>query len=178
MWNPDFTEIRNRITLLVVQFFVLLFCAGYVIYIYTDDIHPDKQAKTDFVQTTCLVVSKKLNMHEHLFGMQYRADFLISYNVDGTQYNRWVSGNGLRSDFSSGRVGKENILAQFDEGGTYTCWYDPTNPQVAVIVMRHSWSSTLPLMIPAVISIILLYYFFQTLFGLIRDLIARSREEL
>jgi hypothetical protein len=107
---------------------------------------------------------------------KYRADFRVSYSVHGVQYNKWVSGNGLDYSYIHDKDTQEDILSQFQEGGSYPCWYNPDNTAQIVLVMRHSWSSTFPLMIPSAIAMLMLYYFFQTLFQVMGKATIKVRE--
>lgn len=157
---------KNRIGLLVGQFLVLLLCVTAISYVYTSDIYPDKQAKTLFQKTTCFLISKKLSGHGHVVDL-YRADFLISYQANGARYSRWVSGNGLDTSYSRNETEQENLLTQYDVGGSYPCWYNPENPQIVILIERHDWLSTFPVMIPAVIAILSFYFFFKNIANLI-----------
>lgn len=156
----------KQILLLLGQCIILAVCFFYVQRLYVTNILPDKTAKEIFQQTDCFVVSKKLEAKGRFIHL-YRADFLISYNVDGIQYNRWVSGNGLDQSFSNDQFGQQKILSQFDVGSTYPCWYNPLDPKIAIIVLRHHWLSTSPLLVPAVIALIVFYYLVKNLFQLI-----------
>lgn len=175
MWTRDFEKTGSRVFLLMGQFFVLLFCFLYIDYVYLTNIRPDKLAKETFQETQCFVVNKKLSAKGHLTH-KFRADFLISYNVNGVQYNRWVSGNGLDMSFSGNGTEQGDMLAQYEVGNTYPCWYSPDNPQIAVLVMRHSWTSMFPLLVPAVIGAILLYYFLKNLAQLTGMATVKTRE--
>jgi hypothetical protein len=166
MWNRYFTQTGSRIALLIGQVIVLLACVTYIEFVYTTNILPDKEAKESYNEASCFVISKRLNAQGQ-FAENYRADFLISYNVNRVQYNHWVSGNGLDMKFTQNRTGQEKILSRFDVGGTYPCWFNPKNPEVSILVLRHNWLSTFPLMIPSVISLIIIYYLMKNLFELI-----------
>ena len=169
---------ENRAMLLIGQIIVLLICVGYVDYFYYKNIYPDKRAKEMFQQTTCTLLNKKLNIQQDQTDeLRYRADFLVSYVVAGTQYKRWVSGNGLNTIFTERRVPKEEVLSRFTVGGTYACWYDPDNPSVAILVMRHYWFSTFPLIFPALIGVITFYFFLTNILDLLGDAIVRFREK-
>lgn len=160
-----FSQTGSRVALLTGQVIVLLLCITYIEYVYTFNILPDKEAKEAYSEASCFVISKRLNAQGQFAG-RYRADFLISYNVNRVQYNRWVSGNGLDMKFSQNRVAQEKLLSRFDVGGTYPCWFNPKNPELSVLVRRHNWLSTFPLMIPSVMSVIVVYYLFKNLFEL------------
>lgn len=167
MWSRDlFTQTGWRAALLIGQILVLILCIGYIEYVYSVHILPDKRAKETFQQTSCFLISKKLSAKGH-FLHSYRSDFLISYNVNGVQYNHWVSGNGLDMSFTGNETEQEDILSQFDVGGSYPCYYNPNNPQYAILVLRHNWLSTFPLMVPSLIFVITLYYLLKNVFQLL-----------
>jgi hypothetical protein len=165
MWSRDLTQTGSRLILLLGQLIVLIACISYINYIYTSNINPDKRVKEVFREVNCFLVSKKLSTHGHLIH-SYRADFLISYHVNEVQYNRWVSGNGLDASFTNSEGDQEDILSQYQVGGNYTCYYDPDNPQLAILVLRHNWLSTFPLIVPSVVTIIIFYYFFKNALSL------------
>lgn len=166
MWSRDLNQTGSRIVLLIGQFIVLIFCIAYIQHTYTANILPDKLVKETFQEISCFLISKKLSTRGHLIHT-YRADFLVSYNVQGIQYNRWVSGNGLDMSFFDNDTQQEDILSQYDIGQSYTCYYDPSNPQVAILVLRHNWLSTFPLMVPSVIFILVAYFFVVNLLQLL-----------
>jgi hypothetical protein len=176
MWSRDFTQRGNRIALMIGQLIIFLMCAGYIFHTYTSNIFPDKEAKESFKQNTCFIISKKLSTRGHFFH-EYRADILITYNVSSVQYNRWVSGNGLDYSFAQNESSQEDVLSQFDVGGTYPCWYNPNNPQIAILVMRHNWLSTFPLMLPSVVAVIIFYYLMKNLFLLINAMKSKSHTD-
>jgi hypothetical protein len=153
----------KRVLLLIGQLLVLLLCLGYVYYVYNSYVKPEKQISQIFLKTECFLLSKKLSTHSRIFH-QYRADFRVSYEVNNVQYTRWVSGNGLDHSFTSDETLQEETLAQFDDGGTYPCWYDPEEPGVVVLVKQYHWTFFFSLLISGVIFIICLYYFLRTLF--------------
>jgi hypothetical protein len=140
------------------------------------NIIPDKEANESYQQTRCFLISKKLMAKGHLI-QRYRADFLISYNANGVQYNRWVSGNGLDRSLTKNESEQEDILSQFEVGGTYTCWFNPDSPHQVMLLPRHDWYSIFPLLVPAVVSIITLYYFLKTLFKAVDGIMMRSRKK-
>lgn len=162
MWSIDLTRTGSRLALLSGQFIILLICIGTIQFIYSGDINPDKRAKETFQETHCFLVSKKLSTRGH-FIRTYRADFLINYNVNGVQYNRWVSGNGLDASFTRNQAEQKNILSQYQAGSSYLCHSDPKNPQKTLLILRHNWLSIFPLILPSVITIIVLYYFLKNL---------------
>jgi hypothetical protein len=159
--------------LLLGQLLVLIMCVGYMEYFYSTYIYPDKRAKETFREVNCFLVNKKLSTRGHILH-SYRPDFLVSYNVNGVQYNRWVSGNGLDTSYFRNKADQEDILSQYEVGGTYLCYFNPANAQFALLVLRHNWLSTLPLMVPATILVIVFYYFLQNLMLLLSTGVRRN----
>jgi len=166
MRNREIVQTGSRVLLLLGQLVVLIFCIGYIEYVYYTNILPDKNAKDTFQQTDCFILSKRLSTKGRVIH-QYRADFLISYTVNDDQYNHWISGNGLDISYSRNREQQETILNDYSIGGNYPCWYSPENPELAILVLRHDWLGTFPLMVPSVVGVITLYYFLKNLFQLL-----------
>ncbi|TAK73085.1 MAG: hypothetical protein EPO11_09075 [Gammaproteobacteria bacterium] len=127
----------KRVAFFIGEVSIAILCIGYFTRFYLTNILPDKQVDT-FQPTECFLESKRLNTRYPAFH-RYRADFLISYNVNGVQYTRWVSGNGLDRTFTRDKNAQEVLLSQFNIGSTYPCHYKPQDPQVAVLVKRHDW---------------------------------------
>lgn len=155
----------SRITLLFFQLVVVLICAGYIEYVYYADIHPERQVKKVFTRTDCSVINSRL-LQKGKEGARYRADFLISYVVKGVQYNRWVSGDGLEMLYTKDKASQEELLGKYKAGETHTCWYNPLLPQVSVLVVKHNWHSHLSLLMPLIIGVIALLFFFKSLIQL------------
>jgi hypothetical protein len=175
MWNRFYSLRNSPIVWLISQLFVLLICIGYIYYLYLTNILPDKQAKESYQSTRCFLISKKLFSKGHLIH-RYRADFLVSYNVKSVQYNRWVSGNGLDTKLTKDVAEQRDILSQYEVGRSYRCWYNPKFPQQSILVMRHNWFSTLPLVVPAAVCLIALYYLLKMMFHGIGQIKTRFRQ--
>jgi hypothetical protein len=165
MKRKYFTSKGSRLALLVIQLILVLLCAGYVEYVYYADIHPERQVKKDFTRTDCVILNKRLS-EKGSDAKKYRADFLISYNVKGVQYNRWVSGDGLEMIYSKDKAAQEKLSGKYAAGKHYTCWFNPRLPQVAVLVTKHDWNPMLPLLAPIIVGLIALFFFLRNLFQL------------
>lgn len=174
MRNTIFSRFINRITLLIGQLLVLLIAVASIDLIYFKCIYPDKQVQSTFKQTICLVNDKRLAEKSDVVHL-YRADFLISYDVGGVLYSRWVSGNGLSSSFTLRRSSQETLLAQFITKNSYPCWYNPKAPQISVLVLRQTWTAIFPIVIPTVIALVTLYFFFKNLLVLTGAATIKSR---
>ena len=176
MWKNYLLPKGNRFALLIGQLMILLISAAYIGHVYESNIYPDQKAKAYFQQTDCFLVSKRLTTAGRLIH-RYRADFLISYSVGSVQYNRWVSGNGMDLAFSQHKNEQETILSQYNVGRTYSCRYNPDDPQVSVLVMRHNWVNLFPLILPALVNVIALYFFLNSLFQLMGSFKNKRNEE-
>lgn len=147
----------GRALLYFAQVIIFILCLSYIEVVYYNNILPDKLVDDDFMQTTCTVQAKELSTSGRMMH-RYRANFLVSYMVNDVPRQAWVTGNGLDQAYYSDQAPQEETLRQFDVGSTYQCWYNPESPQMAVLVLRHDWMSTLPLLVPSVIAMIMFYY--------------------
>lgn len=152
----------SRIALLCFQLVLVLLCASYIEYVYYADIYPERQVKKTFISTPCQLINSRMSVRGQQ-SEKYRADFLISYVVKGVQYNRWVSGNGLEMLFTKEKALQDELLNKYKVGNQYTCWYNPVLPQVSVLIPKHNWQSALPLLLPFIIGLIALVFFFRNL---------------
>jgi hypothetical protein len=156
----------SRVVILMGQLYGLALCIFMLAYVSKETIFPDKQVINNYSRTNSFIINKRLSVYQGLT-RQYRADFLISYNVNGVQYNRWVSANGLDTSFDADRHRQEIALSKFHLGGTYPGWYNPSDPQSVVLVLRHNWQSTMSLIAPALFAVMFLYLILNELLLLI-----------
>src|SRR3990167_3780686 len=148
----------RKITLFTLQLIVLIGCIAYIYFIYYTDIYPNKQVKIAYEQTECKIDNAKLETTGK-FIQRYRVVFLVTYVAQGAHYQQIsASGHGLDHSFSTGKTSQHAMLDQFTIGSTYTCWYNPTDPQIVVLALKQTWSSSLPLFIPFIIIAVMLYY--------------------
>lgn len=170
------SDIGRRIGLLIGQFLALVLCISYIELTYFHHIVPDKYVEATFKPVDCVVMSKKLSVRGRFFH-RYRAEFLINYNVESVQYTHWVFGNGLDPSFVSDEQAQEDRLAQYQIGQTYRCFYNPENPEVSLLVLRHNWRATFPLIIPALILLVIGYYFFANGLKILKSLRAKTKNK-
>lgn len=154
---------QRRSTLLVFYVVVFIFSVYLTQYIYRTNIYPDKQTIQYFQPMSIFLINKQLSVDEG-FVQGYRADFLITYNVKGVQYNRWVSGNGLDASYDWDRRKQEAILEKYQVGRTYVSWYDPRHPQFSAFVLRHDWRAMFLLMSAVLLGFFTLYASLKLLF--------------
>lgn len=165
----------RNILLLIGQIIIIAACIAYIEFIYYGNILPDKVVSETYTQTECLVSDERIATHGKVVH-HYRADFLITYMANGVKHSRWVSGNGLDESFTTNRSSQEDVLSGYTVGQSYPCWYNPNAPEVAVLVLRHSWVSTFPLFIPSVVLLIVIYYLWRNVYELIGRMSARPKQ--
>lgn len=111
---------------------------------------PEWQVQRDFVPTPCRVLEVRLGTTVRDGQTVYRPEVCIEYRVADRRYCLWtynihtVRGNGYSVD-------KEHALGsleRFRVGETLTSWYDPQNPQIAVLERGIWWWAWLVLLIP------------------------------
>jgi Protein of unknown function (DUF3592) len=84
-------------------------------------------------QTSCIVLSSQVaeSSGGSKGGTTYKPDVLYAYSVDGRSYQSRQYRFG--DVYSSGREGKEKIVASLPPGTRTACWVDPADPSRAVI---------------------------------------------
>jgi hypothetical protein len=119
---------------------------------------PEWRANHDYVETRCVVIDKRLAESRSDDGVTWRPEFFVRYTAGGREFRVWAyDALGVYSNFRSTH---QRTLAQFTVGQEYPVWYDPAQPEKAVLVRGYTWWLFLFLLIPVVIF----------LFGLVRGL--------
>jgi len=131
--------------------FFLAGCAGLVLIVATVLI-PEWRVNHEFVETTCVVRGKEIGSSSGDDGDVYRPEIQIEYEIAGKKYV--TTTYDITGSYSSGREDKQAILKRFDIGGKYACWYDPTDPKVAVLVRGYSLFGWLILAVPVVFVLV------------------------
>lgn len=75
-------------------------------------------------------------------------EFTFKYRVNGQMH----VATGL--DNHDGVMAKFEDWRYFNEGGRYPCWYDPANPDNAVLLRKTEWSFYLGALIPGMFILI------------------------
>ena len=107
---------------------------------------PEWRVNHQFVEHTCVVLQTRLAKQEGADGTLYRPEARIQYSVNGETYVTWTY--SIRGRYTASRAEVEKILQSLEPGEEYTCWYDPADPSVAVLVQTYTWWSWLTLAIP------------------------------
>jgi hypothetical protein len=158
----NLSDARRYTLLFLVQFVIILACFGIIKVKYTENIMSDKHVAEVFSVTNCTIVAKQLVTKDSMLGTGYRADFELSYVVDGVVTQSTCASNGLDYSYTSDLDSQNEFIDEYKVGTQYSCWYDPANPQTVVLVLRHSWTSAFPLFIPSIIMVIMLIYMLGT----------------
>ena len=120
-------------------FFALFFLAGCggIVILLTAFIIPEWRVNHEFVETTCTVRDKELGRTSGDEGDIFRPEIQIEYEIAGRKYV--TKTYDITGAYSSGRDDKQAILDQFEIGRTYPCWYNPLDPNTAVLVRGYSF---------------------------------------
>ncbi len=125
--------------------FFLAGCAGIVLLVATSLI-PEWRVSHEFVETTCVVRGKEIARSDGDEGDVFRPEIQIEYEIAGKKYV--TKTYDITGAYSSGRDDKQAILDQFEIGSRYPCWYDPVDPNTAVLVRGYSLIAWLLLTVP------------------------------
>lgn len=107
---------------------------------------PDWRANHEFRETMCRILDKRVEQTDGDAGPLYRPEFHIAYLVEGKEYHAHTF--HITKVATSDRAASEAVLAQYNIGQQYSCWYDPLNPAQAVLVKQSSWFAWLVLVLP------------------------------
>lgn len=113
-------------------FFSIFLIAGAVAF-YALFVRPMARlfAARAWQETTCTVLSSRVAESSDSDGTTYRPEIVYIYSAGDRPYQ------SDRYDFvgiwSSGRSGKEEIVARYPPGARVPCWYDPNAPEQVVL---------------------------------------------
>ncbi len=155
-------SITSRILLAAWQSVIIILCVWYAVFVYYSDISPNRVAEKSFPQTTCHIVQSKLTEITHLVPL-YRAEFLVKYQAQGPVYTRWAQGRGVAANFSTDKRAQQALLQQFAVNADFPCWYNPSVPNMVILVQNKNLSSSFRLFIPLIIAAIMGFYLIKNL---------------
>ncbi|MCK6470268.1 MAG: DUF3592 domain-containing protein [Planctomycetes bacterium] len=110
--------------------------------------YDDYRIFNEYHHSKCVVTGKRVVENRGSKGSTYRPEVDFTFEANGQTIS--ASGYDGWKDSSSGREGKEEAIAPYQIGGTYDCWYDPQDPQRAVLVRRISWIYLVPFVLMAI----------------------------
>ena len=104
----------------------------------TGSLFQDLRVYQVYVEGRCKITAKELLESSDEDGTTYAPHF--EYQVlTGDDQSYSASGYYRTTVYSSGRRGKEEILARYKVEGTYPCWYNPDDPTQVVLARGLSW---------------------------------------
>ncbi len=128
---------------------VILLGFGFLLTIVLGFLLPNWKA-SGYALGTCLVLEKRLDSHEfsplEKKKESYRPAVHIQYEVNGREFKVWTY-DTVRS-YSDNRDANQAILDNIELGKTYPCWYDPDQPDQAILVQSEIWGAYVALIIP------------------------------
>jgi hypothetical protein len=168
------TDVRNDVILLIGQVTLFVCCIAFMIYDYNINIAPDKKVAEYYTVSNCTILDKNMSVIGRVVH-RYRADFRVAYPTTMGPMNSVSSANGMDFSYSTNREAQQEFLDEFDTGAVYPCWYDPSKPSVVVLVLRHNWFSTLPLLLPTLVATIMLLYMIRSVVDLLETYVAYKK---
>lgn len=111
------------------------------------------RANHEFVETTCTVVAERVAQVETEEGrIKYRPEVVFRYHAGGRDIE--TAGFDASGVYFTDEQASREALEKFTPGSQYPCWYDPQNPQVAVLERGYSWYAwVIPLLPAALVAI-------------------------
>ncbi len=129
--------------------FALLFITSGCIlswYFLQRLIIPEWTANQHYVVGTCKVLDKRLSQRPSEDGPTFRPEVQIEYEVAGQTYKVWTF--DATEMYLGGRDTQERLLEPFTVGERQAFWYDPAQPQRAVVIRGYRWYLWLLLIVP------------------------------
>jgi hypothetical protein len=135
---------------------LLVGCCGLA-WMFSLYVIPEWRVNHEFVQTTCRVLDRQVVAKDcGKDGTRYRPEIRIEYEVAGKVYKDphydFSYYDEKRKGFIAGRENAQAILDGFElysaTQKTYPCWYDPGDPDVAVLIRGYNWVQWLAFAVP------------------------------
>jgi len=117
-------------------------------------LKPELEAGSRFAEGTCTILGKELVSKQSRSSRPgkrtggsrrnktvYRPEFHIRHEVSGKSYEARTF--RIVESSTSDKASQEAILARFEKGKTYPCWYDPADPSRVVLERGVSTGSVL-----------------------------------
>jgi hypothetical protein len=116
----------------VLAFFAVFFVVGLSAF-YVATVRPlmSVVAARSWQESSCMVLSSQVGLHPGGRSTTYSVDVVYSYSFDGKEFQ--AKRYGFFGGSSSGRAGKEEIVARYPPGSRVSCWVDPAHPEQAVL---------------------------------------------
>lgn len=128
--------------------FLVVGCATFV-FMLVVLVWPEWRANRQFAPTTCVVLGKQPGIKPATENepAMYRPEIRIRYQADGREFEA-DSVYDVTQLYSPDRQSVQDIVDEFQVGKEYPAWYDPIDPERAVLVRGYSGWLYLTLLIP------------------------------
>ncbi len=108
---------------------------------------PEWRVNHGFVEHTCKVIGKRVGEVKSEKGLLFQPEVKIDYEVQGVTYSPYTY--DIHHSTRNTRDDAQAAIDVFTEGKSYPCWYDPADPNIAVLVRGYQWWIWPALLIPA-----------------------------
>jgi hypothetical protein len=108
---------------------------------------PEWRVNHGFLRTECTVISKQVHEVQREKGYSYAPQVHVEYQVGNDTHRSWAY--DIHQTSMSTADEAQAALARFEDGRHYPCWYDPADPNYAVLVRGYQWWIWLVFLIPA-----------------------------
>ncbi len=107
---------------------------------YLKILRPEMEVDRTFVEGRCTILGKSLETTERRVRRKhggsrrrthYRPEFHIRHEVEGQSYEARTF--RIVNSSSSSQSAEEAVLARYEVGKSYPCWYDPGDPGRVVL---------------------------------------------
>ncbi|OAI48454.1 hypothetical protein AYO44_06985 [Planctomycetaceae bacterium SCGC AG-212-F19] len=130
--------------------FSVFFAFGcFFVVMMSMDLFREWRANNQFVEHQCVVVGKQLIVPHFRGG--YKPHISIKYTVNGQEFQ--ATTYSANDNWGHPRAKAQDILARFEMGREYPCWYDPDDPAKAVLARGYTWVEYLIGIVPLAIMI-------------------------
>ena len=136
----------GRLALSLFFALLLLVGVGFLAVLMVRLIVPEWRAMHRFVATRAVVLKTRPRPVSGADAELYRPDVLIQYAVDGVNHETWTYDIARVDDGTMDEV--QAMLDRFVPGREFPCWYDPKDPDQAVLVRHYSWTAWLMTILP------------------------------
>ena len=134
-YSAIFTLLGHRVT-----YFLVMGLGGLIgaVFLFWDN--EDRTMRSTYKQTTCKIEQAEVTVDEHLTGGRrnrhisrtYYPEIVYSYSVNGEEYQ-----SDMYRFYEMGMTETEatTVVGRYTEGGSASCYYDPANPEDAVLTL-------------------------------------------
>ncbi|HEX4131578.1 MAG TPA: DUF3592 domain-containing protein [Pirellulales bacterium] len=125
--------------------FLVLGCVSLAVILSQLTV-PNWRANYSFEPTECTVLDTRVAESAGRGRVVYRPEVRIAYMIDGVDHRIWTYDNVAM--FIHDEAWCRQAIAAFKPGERRTCWYDPQNPERAIVVRGENWFAWLALVVP------------------------------